>query len=176
MCRPPSPTIPSAFLFAFLFVCLFVCLFAVTGQELRCDVFVDMIERIEITTRTRELLLEEEPERFDLRAFDEEGTVHKIEVHYLCMYVHVLHHSGNMFSTIRGQIIHWSLLTDLETPNKHQSDSDDILTFVPFEESSYATDPVIGALENKVSCTTSLPSLPPSLPFQIHTHTLTHTQ
>ena len=67
-----------------LFYLLFY-LFAVTGQELRCDVFVDMIERIEITTRTRELLLEEEPERFDLRAFDEEGTVHKIEVHYLCM-------------------------------------------------------------------------------------------
>ena len=45
----------------------------VSGQVLRCDVFVDAIVRIEITTRTRELLLEEEPERFELRAFDNEG-------------------------------------------------------------------------------------------------------
>lgn len=40
---------------------------------LRCDVFVDTIFRIEITTRSRELLLEEEPERFELQAFDTEG-------------------------------------------------------------------------------------------------------
>lgn len=43
------------------------------GIILRCDVFVDTISRIEITTRTRELLLEEEPERFELQAFDDEG-------------------------------------------------------------------------------------------------------
>ena len=43
------------------------------GIVLRCDVFVDTISRIEITTRTRELLLEEEPERFELQAFDDEG-------------------------------------------------------------------------------------------------------
>ena len=30
--------------------------------------------KIEITTTTRELLLEEAPEMFDVRAFDEEGT------------------------------------------------------------------------------------------------------
>lgn len=35
--------------------------------------FVDTIYRIEITTRSRELLLEEEPERFEMQAFDEEG-------------------------------------------------------------------------------------------------------
>lgn len=43
------------------------------GIVLRCDVFVDTIHRIEITTRTRELLLEEEPERFELQGYDEEG-------------------------------------------------------------------------------------------------------
>ena len=46
---------------------------AATGQTLRCDVFVDTIHRVEITTRTRELLLEEEPERFEILGFDEEG-------------------------------------------------------------------------------------------------------
>lgn len=47
--------------------------FTATGQTLRCDAFVASIERIEITTRTRELLLGEEPERFDVQAYDEEG-------------------------------------------------------------------------------------------------------
>lgn len=40
---------------------------------MRSDVYVDTIFRIEITTRTRELLLEEEPEKFEVRAFDDEG-------------------------------------------------------------------------------------------------------
>lgn len=44
-----------------------------TGQTLRCDVFVASIHHIEITTRTRELLLGEEPERFNVQGFDEEG-------------------------------------------------------------------------------------------------------
>ena len=45
-----------------------------TGRVLRCDVFVDTIERIEIVTTTRELLLDEAPEVFDVRAFDSEGV------------------------------------------------------------------------------------------------------
>ena len=40
---------------------------------LRCDVFVDKVHKIEITTTTRELLLGESPEVFDVQAFDEEG-------------------------------------------------------------------------------------------------------
>ena len=47
----------------------------VTGQTLRCDVFVASIVAVEITTRTRELLLGEEPERFEVQAFDEEGKL-----------------------------------------------------------------------------------------------------
>ena len=46
-----------------------------TGIELRCDVFVDTIHRIEIVTTTRELLLDEAPEVFDVRAFDDEGCL-----------------------------------------------------------------------------------------------------
>ena len=41
---------------------------------MRCDVFVDTIHRIEIVTTTRELLLDEAPEVFDVRAFDDEGV------------------------------------------------------------------------------------------------------
>ena len=54
-------------------VCVCVCVCVATGQTLRCDVFVDTVHRIEITTRTRELLLEEEPERFEIVGYDEEG-------------------------------------------------------------------------------------------------------
>ena len=53
-----------------------------TGLELRCDVFVDTIHRIEIVTTTRELLLDEAPEVFDVRAFDEEGVRACV---YVCM-------------------------------------------------------------------------------------------
>ena len=49
-------------------------LYSATSLTLRSDVYVDTIYRIEITTRTRELLLEEEPEKFEVRAFDDEGT------------------------------------------------------------------------------------------------------
>lgn len=56
-----------------------------TGLTLRCDVYIDNIFRIEITTRTRELLLEEEPEKFEVRAFDDEGQwtdIRRTHIHY----------------------------------------------------------------------------------------------
>ena len=53
--------------------CVCIHLHIATGQTLRCDVFVDMISHIEITTHTRELLQEEEPDRFEIQAFDDEG-------------------------------------------------------------------------------------------------------
>lgn len=99
-----------------------------TGLELRCDVFVDTIEHIEITTRTRELLLEEEPERFELQAYDDEG---------------------NMFSTVRGHEFSWTLLPDEEAVQQ-QPEPENILNFMPFEESTYSTDPIIKDLENSV--------------------------
>ena len=48
-------------------------LISVTGMVLRCVVFVDKIQRIEIMTTTRELLLGESPEVFHVKAFDDEG-------------------------------------------------------------------------------------------------------
>lgn len=102
---------------------------AATGLELRCDVFVDTINHIEITTRTRELLLEEEPERFELQAYDDEG---------------------NMFSTVRGHEFSWTLLPDEEAVQQ-QPEPENILNFMPFEESTYSTDPIIRELENSVS-------------------------
>lgn len=40
---------------------------------LRCDVLVDSIHRLEIVTTTRELYVEEAPEEFEVRAYDDQG-------------------------------------------------------------------------------------------------------
>ena len=93
------------------------------------SLFLLKIDHIEITTQTRELLLEEEPERFELQAFDNEG---------------------NMFSTVRGHEFSWTLLPDEEAVQQ-QPEPENILNFMPFEESTYSTDPVIRELENRVS-------------------------
>ena len=45
---------------------------------LRCDVFIDSISKIEIATTTRELLLGESPEVFEVFAYDAEGTIHNV--------------------------------------------------------------------------------------------------
>ncbi len=47
--------------------------YTASGVLLRCDVFVDTVHRIEIATTTRELLLGESPEVFDVFGYDEEG-------------------------------------------------------------------------------------------------------
>ena len=61
-----------------------------TGNILRADVFVNRINRIEITTTTRELLLGQSPELLDVIAFDD---------------------TGNLFSSLDGLVFDWELLT-----------------------------------------------------------------
>ena len=75
----------------------------------------------------------------------------------ITLYVHfkndlVCYHCflGNMFSTVRGHVFEWTLLTDEEAIHQ-QLEPEAILNFVPFEESSYATDPIIGQLEKQAS-------------------------
>lgn len=45
-----------------------------TKQTLRCDVIVDVIHDLQISTTTRELFMEEAPEDFDVKAYDDQGT------------------------------------------------------------------------------------------------------
>lgn len=45
-----------------------------TKQALRCDVIVDVIHSLSITTTTRELFMEEAPEDFEVKAFDDQGN------------------------------------------------------------------------------------------------------
>lgn len=44
-----------------------------TRQMLRCDVIVDVIDSLSITTTARELFMEEAPEAFEVRAYDNQG-------------------------------------------------------------------------------------------------------
>lgn len=44
------------------------------GHVLRCDVIVDKIHSLQIVTKTHELFLEEAPEEFQVRAYDDQGN------------------------------------------------------------------------------------------------------
>lgn len=44
-----------------------------TKEVLRCDVIVDVITSLQITTKTRQLFVEESPEIFEVRAYDKQG-------------------------------------------------------------------------------------------------------
>lgn len=44
-----------------------------TQRILRCDVIVDVIDNLEIVATTRELFMEEAPEIFEVRAYDDQG-------------------------------------------------------------------------------------------------------
>lgn len=44
-----------------------------TKQTLRCDIIVDIINDLQISTTTRELFMEEAPETFEVKAYDDQG-------------------------------------------------------------------------------------------------------
>uniref|UniRef100_H9GI75 BIG2 domain-containing protein n=1 Tax=Anolis carolinensis TaxID=28377 RepID=H9GI75_ANOCA len=63
----------------------------VTGHLLRCDVIVDLIDRVEIISRTREIYVEDSPLELSVRALDAEG---------------------NTFSSLEGMEFEWSVAKD----------------------------------------------------------------
>ncbi|CAO2598940.1 Nuclear pore membrane glycoprotein 210-like [Lemmus lemmus] len=66
----------------------------VTDHELRCDVKVDVIDSIEIVSRTRELYVDDAPLELMVRALDAQG---------------------NTFSTLAGMVFEWSIAQDNES-------------------------------------------------------------
>uniref|UniRef100_A0A3B4AQW5 BIG2 domain-containing protein n=1 Tax=Periophthalmus magnuspinnatus TaxID=409849 RepID=A0A3B4AQW5_9GOBI len=66
----------------------------VTGQVLRCDAIVDVINEIQIVSTTRELHLEDSP---------------------LALRIHALDSEGNTFSTLAGLVFDWTLVKDVGT-------------------------------------------------------------
>ena len=92
------------------------------GQILRCDVIVDRIHHLMIVTKTLELFLEEAPEQFFVRAYDEQG---------------------NEFSTLEGLEFIWSV--------ESASGKGDNVKLIKFRDSTYAEEPDLIALESKGS-------------------------
>ncbi|CAI8026947.1 Nuclear pore membrane glycoprotein 210 [Geodia barretti] len=66
--------------------------------------------------------------------------------HVLLSVACFLPRTGNTFSTLRGHRFDWLLLRDEEATHQ-TSEPEAILHFVRFDDSSYETDPIIGALE-----------------------------
>ncbi|XP_076668038.1 nucleoporin 210 [Andrena cerasifolii] len=96
-----------------------------TGQFLRCDVIVDAIFSLNLVTTTRELYIEEAPEAFEVRAYDEQG---------------------NEFTTLAGLEFLWSI----DIAGKHVANvkqPSDVLKFMTYEESQYETPPTVAALD-----------------------------
>ena len=94
----------------------------------RCDILIDSIQRIAIKTTTRELLVEEAPEEFQIMAYDQEG---------------------NVFSSLGGLKFHWSIHPDDE--NRMQKFApESIITFVKFADSNYEADDVIKVIKLKL--------------------------
>ncbi|CAG2057930.1 unnamed protein product, partial [Timema podura] len=97
-----------------------------SGQMLRCDVIVDEIASLDIVTTTRELYMEEAPEIFEVRAYDDQG---------------------NEFTTLDGVEFQWSLINI----NSHQAESKlpsvSVLRFISFRDSPYETPESVDEFE-----------------------------
>lgn len=83
-----------------------------TGESLRCDVILDVIDRLGVETTTRQLYLEEAPETFVLHAEDTQG---------------------NVFTTLEGVEFNWVI----SSLNKDSKDWSSALRFLTFTESPY---------------------------------------
>lgn len=81
-----------------------------TNHFLRCDVIVDAIFSLNIITTTRELYIEDIPEAFEVRAYDEQG---------------------NEFTTLAGIEFLWTI----DDADKHVPSN--VLRFMTYEESQY---------------------------------------
>ena len=93
------------------------------GHVLRCDVIVDEIRSLQIVTKTHDLYLEEPPEEFAVRAYDEQG---------------------NEFSTLEKIVFKWSI----ENTVKKKSGGSDNIRFINFRDSTYALETAIMAIED----------------------------
>ncbi|XP_011500196.1 PREDICTED: nuclear pore membrane glycoprotein 210 [Ceratosolen solmsi marchali] len=98
----------------------------VTGNFLRCDVIVDAIFSLNIVTTTRELFIEEAPEAFEVRAYDEQG---------------------NEFTTLSGIEFSWEIRNIDKKGVQSNSFPNNVLRFITFQESPYETPSSIEMLD-----------------------------
>ncbi|XP_054736969.1 nuclear pore membrane glycoprotein 210 [Anastrepha obliqua] len=89
-----------------------------TGENLRCDVILDVIDKLAVRTTSRQLFLEEAPETFELRAEDSQG---------------------NEFTTLEGIEFSWVISSlSSRSANKNWAPA---LRFLTFSESAYHVVP-----------------------------------
>ncbi|KAB0386578.1 hypothetical protein FD755_001534 [Muntiacus reevesi] len=97
----------------------------VTDHELRCDVKVDVINSIEIISRTRELYVDDSPLELMVRALDAEG---------------------NTFSSLAGMVFEWSIARDNESAVEELSSKIRILRY---SEAEYSPPAYIAEMEKE---------------------------
>ncbi|XP_011169055.1 nuclear pore membrane glycoprotein 210 [Solenopsis invicta] len=98
-----------------------------TGHFLRCDVIVDAIFSLNLITTTRELYIEDIPEAFEVRAYDEHG---------------------NEFTTLAGIEFVWTIGdANKRMPSDGKSTSN-VLRFMTYEESQYERPVSIATLDS----------------------------
>ncbi|XP_029168707.1 nuclear pore membrane glycoprotein 210 [Nylanderia fulva] len=96
-----------------------------TGHFLRCDIIVDAIFSLNLITTTRELYIEDIPEAFEVRAYDEQG---------------------NEFTTLAGIEFLWAV----GDADKRISDTkymSNVLRFMTYEESQYERPASVATLD-----------------------------
>ncbi|XP_049546523.1 nuclear pore membrane glycoprotein 210 [Anopheles darlingi] len=90
-----------------------------TGEVLRCDVILDVIDQLGVLTTTRELYLEEAPETFELWAQDAQG---------------------NAFTTLEGIEFQWQIASHRSHETRVTGDESSwsqVLRFLTFSESKF---------------------------------------
>ncbi|XP_016076949.1 PREDICTED: nuclear pore membrane glycoprotein 210-like [Miniopterus natalensis] len=97
----------------------------VTDHELRCDVKVDVIDSIEIISRTRELYVDDSPLELMVRALDAEG---------------------NTFSSLAGMMFEWSIAQDNESSRKELSSK---IRILKYSEAEYSPPVYITEMEKE---------------------------
>ncbi|XP_075220860.1 nucleoporin 210 [Lycorma delicatula] len=96
-----------------------------TGQVLRCDVIVDVITSLRIKYTTRELFIEEAPELFEVRGYDDQG---------------------DEFSTLEGVEFLWNIGSRNDNLYVlHGGNS--FVRFVAFRDSPYETPPTVSRFD-----------------------------
>ncbi|XP_063173323.1 nuclear pore membrane glycoprotein 210-like [Candoia aspera] len=97
----------------------------VTGHLLRCDIIVDLIDQVEIVSRTREIYAEDSPLELSARALDAEG---------------------NTFSSLEGMEFEWSVAKDDEMENLELSKK---IRILKYSEAEYSPPDYIVQMEKE---------------------------
>nr|XP_060613914.1 nuclear pore membrane glycoprotein 210-like [Anolis sagrei ordinatus] len=98
----------------------------VTGHLLRCDVIVDLIDRVEIISRTREIYVEDSPLELSVRALDAEG---------------------NTFSSLEGMEFEWSIAKDEDEVDNWELSSK--IRILKYSEAEYSPPDYVVEMERE---------------------------